>query len=135
MEGGGILSNGSRPREIRMEREGTSMTTRKLFLALAATFAAGTVAAGDLPRLPVALKLPPSGESPGVVTFNHDMHVDASKPTCVSCHPRLFSILGRSATKRSKVVTHAAMEKGELCGACHGKAAFNFDDCSTCHAM
>ena len=40
-----------------------------------------------------------------------------------------------SATKRVKAVTHAAMEKGESCGACHGKQAFNFDDCTMCHAM
>ena len=111
------------------------MTSRKLTVTLAALLLCGAALADDLPRLPGALKLPQSGESPGVVTFNHDMHVDTSAPGCVSCHPRLFSILGRSATKRAKVVTHAAMEKGESCGACHGKKAFNFDDCTMCHAM
>ena len=109
--------------------------TSKLALTLALTLAAGAVLAADLPRLPLALKLPQSGESPGVVTFNHDMHVDTSKPDCVACHPRLFGILGRSATKRTRVVTHAGMEKGDSCGACHGKKAFNFDDCTMCHAM
>ncbi len=111
------------------------MTTRKLALMLAVTFAAGAALAGDLPRLPQALKLPQSGESPGVVTFNHDMHVDPSKPECVACHPRLFGILGRSTPRKASVVTHAAMEKGGSCGACHGNKAFNFDDCSMCHAM
>ena len=112
------------------------MTSRKLIVTLAALLLCGaTTLADDLPRLPGALKLPQSGESPGVVTFNHDMHVDSKSPSCVTCHPRLFSILGRSATKRVKVVTHAAMEKGESCGACHGKKAFNFDDCTMCHAM
>jgi c(7)-type cytochrome triheme protein len=122
-------------RENSIQKEGTSMTPRKLFLALATMLAAGAAIAGDLPRLPVALKLPQSGESPGVVTFTHESHVDAARPRCVTCHPRLFSILGRSATQRARVVTHAAMEKGEMCGACHGKAAFNFDDCSACHQM
>lgn len=111
------------------------MISRNLVLALAVMLAGGAALAGDLPRLPAALKLPQSGDSPGVVTFNHDMHVDASKPDCVACHPRLFGILGRSAGRKPKVVTHAAMEKGDSCGACHGKKAFNFDDCTMCHAM
>ena len=83
----------------------------------------------------MALRLPQSGESPGVVTFNHAMHVDASKPNCVACHPRLFGILGRSATRPARPVTHEAMQKGQQCGACHGKSAFNLEDCSMCHAM
>ncbi len=111
------------------------MTTRTLIPVLAAVLLGGTAHADGLPRLPAALKLPQSGDSPGVVTFNHDMHIDSAKPNCVACHPRQFSILGRSATKRVKVVTHAAMEKGGACGACHGKQAFNFDDCTMCHAM
>jgi len=113
------------------------MISKKLILTLAALLVGSVALADRLPRLPGALKLPQTGESPGVVTFNHDMHVDLAKPdaACVVCHPRLFSILGRSATKRVKVVTHAAMEKGESCGACHSKQAFNFDDCTMCHAM
>jgi c(7)-type cytochrome triheme protein len=110
------------------------MASCKLALA-AALLAAGTALAGDLPRLPGALPLPQSGDSPGVVTFRHDMHVDASRPDCISCHPRLFGILGRSAPRRTQAVTHAAMEKGFACGACHGKAAFGFEDCSMCHRM
>jgi c(7)-type cytochrome triheme protein len=102
---------------------------------LAALLLGGAALASDLPDLPGALKLPRSGERPGVVTFNHDMHVDASRPGCVSCHPRLFSIMGRSATKRTPSITHAALERGESCGACHGKAAFDFEDCTMCHAM
>ena len=113
------------------------MTSRTIVTAIAALLIAGTALADNMPKLPGALKLPQTGESPGVVTFNHDMHVDASKPagSCTACHPRMFSILGRSAAKREKTVTHAAMEKGESCGACHGKQAFNFDDCTMCHAM
>ncbi len=111
------------------------MNSRKLAFTLVAVVLGGTALAGDLPRLPVALKLQQSGDSPGVVTFNHDMHVDMAKPDCVQCHPRLFGILGRSATKRTKVVKHAAMEKGDACGACHGKKAFDFEDCTMCHKM
>jgi c(7)-type cytochrome triheme protein len=111
------------------------MTTWKLAPILAALALSGAALAKDLPRLPTALKLPQTGDSPGVVTFNHDMHVDAGKPTCVVCHPGRFSILGRSSTTRRPAITHATMEKGASCGACHGKAAFNFDDCTLCHAM
>jgi c(7)-type cytochrome triheme protein len=93
-------------------------------------------ASASLPKLPQALQLPQSVDSPGVVTFNHESHVDAKKPQCATCHPRLFSILGRSAEKRVRIVKHEAMEKGgESCGACHGKTAFNFEDCTTCHAQ
>ena len=111
------------------------MTTWKLVPMLAAAALAGAAAAADLPRLPGAMKLPQGGDSPGVVTFNHDMHVDPSKPSCVSCHPAGFSILGRSATTRRAGITHATMEKGSTCGKCHGKAAFNFDDCTMCHGV
>jgi c(7)-type cytochrome triheme protein len=111
--------------------------TSKLILAIAALVIGGAALADNMPKLPGALKLPQTGESPGVVTFNHDMHVDTSKAagSCTACHPRLFSILGKSATKRVKTVTHDAMLKGESCGACHGKQAFNFDDCTMCHSM
>jgi c(7)-type cytochrome triheme protein len=116
--------------------EETAMTPKRIIPLLATLLLAATTSlAADLPRLPVALKLPQTGESPGVVTFNHDMHVDPSKPSCVTCHPRAFSILGRSATSRRSPVTHAAMEKGGACGECHGKTAFNLEDCTMCHAM
>lgn len=111
------------------------MTTRKLIPAIAAALLCAAALAEDLPRLPGALKLPQGGDSPGVVTFNHDMHVDGSAPACAGCHPRLFPILGRSASRRPQAVTHQAMERGEACGACHGKAAFDFGDCTMCHAM
>jgi c(7)-type cytochrome triheme protein len=109
------------------------MTSWKLIPMLLAAGLAGAALADGLPKLPPAVKLPQSPDSPGVVTFNHDMHVDAAKPSCVSCHPRAFSILGRSATRRPAAITHAAMEKGQSCGACHGKAAFDLSDCTMCH--
>jgi c(7)-type cytochrome triheme protein len=112
------------------------MTTTKLMrlgAVLGALFAGGAWA--DLPRLPQALTMPQTGDSPGVVTFRHDSHVDTKSPGCLSCHPRRFSILGRSADQKPVAIKHAAMEKGEACGACHGKQAFGFEDCTACHAM
>lgn len=109
------------------------MTTWKLAPVLAALALSGAALAKDLPRLPGALKLPQTGDSPGVVTFNHDLHVDGAKPSCLGCHPAKFSIMGRSATSRRPAITHAAMEKGASCGACHGKTAFGFESCELCH--
>ncbi len=112
------------------------MTTKSILtFALAAVLATGVALAEDMPNLPQALKMPQSADSPGVVTFNHDMHVDTAKPDCVSCHAKSFSILGRSATAKRTPITHKAMEQGGACGTCHGKTAFNFDDCTMCHAM
>lgn len=106
--------------------------------ALAALLLAAAAArAGDLAKLPKALALPPGDDSPGKVTFSHDSHVDGAKPSCVACHPRLFPMLKGSALPKG-AITHEKMEKGQLCGACHGKGktAFDFsdDNCQNCHA-
>ena len=113
------------------------MTTRKLTLILAVLglFAGGSALAGDLPRLPGPTPVPKSADSPGLVKFDHASHVDSARPNCVTCHPRTFSILGRSVERQPVAITHARMEKGEACGACHGKKAFGFDDCTMCHAQ
>jgi c(7)-type cytochrome triheme protein len=102
------------------------------WLAAAVVVLAGAAWA-ELPRLPAELKLQRGPDSPGQVVFRHDTHVDAAKPNCVTCHPRRFSILGRSAEPGRAALVHSAMEKGQGCGGCHGKAAFGFDDCTTCH--
>ena len=113
------------------------MTTRNLsrLAVVVGLLLGGAAHADSLPNLPQALPLPRTGDSPGEVTFRHDSHVDSKKPDCVACHPRIFGILGRSALPRPRVVTHAAMDKGEACGACHGasKKVFAFDDCTMCH--
>jgi len=95
---------------------------------------AGGVALAELPRLPKDLPLAKSADSPGVVTFRHESHVDEAKPACLGCHAQRFSILAHQGEERRAAVTHAAMEKGQACGACHGKEAFGFDDCTMCHA-
>lgn len=113
------------------------MRTLKTSLLAALVLAAALARAGDLPRLPKAIELPQGDDSPGKVTFNHDSHVDAAKPACLSCHPKLFPMLEGSALPKG-AITHEAMEKkGQACGACHGKGktAFDFEDgCENCHA-
>ncbi|HSL23076.1 MAG TPA: c(7)-type cytochrome triheme domain-containing protein [Vicinamibacterales bacterium] len=103
---------------------------KKLLLA-AFIVLCGSVAFAALPKLPGPLPLAPSPDSPGTVTFNHESHVDAGRPSCTTCHPKLFKILKRTARTP---MTHERMNKGEQCGSCHGKTSFGFeDDCTMCH--
>ena len=94
---------------------------------------ATAAAAADLKNLPADYAMPQGDGSPGKVTFSHASHVDTKAPACTTCHPENFRILEKGATADGVKVTHARMEKGAQCGACHGKAAFGFDDCSMCH--
>lgn len=110
----------------------TGRAATKVLVALVVLLSGAAVA--DLPRLPKDLQLVRGADSPGQVVFRHDSHVDGARPDCVTCHPRRFSILGRSGGEARPAITHADMEKGQACGACHGKAAFGFDECGNCHA-
>lgn len=95
----------------------------------------GAAVAQNLPKLPDALVLSQSPDSPGKVTFLHVTHM-GERPDCTRCHPKLFSIMKAAGpgTAAERRITHAKMEKGRQCGACHnGKAAFGFDDCTACH--
>jgi c(7)-type cytochrome triheme protein len=110
-------------------------TTTKLSVALALALATSIATAGELSKLPKDLPLPSGEGSPGKVTFSHQSHVDAAKPSCVTCHPRSFTILERTSARTRAPITHDAMEKGkQSCGACHGSTAFGFDDCTMCHS-
>ncbi len=104
-------------------------------IALAAVSLVTTAAAqSKLPKLPGPFSFAQTGDSPGKVTFNHASHVDDAAPSCTSCHPKSFSILKAGATAEGKPITHAAMDKGQACGACHnGTKSFGFDDCTLCH--
>jgi c(7)-type cytochrome triheme protein len=98
-------------------------------LAVAVFLAAASLGDAALPRLPADRPLPRGPDSPGVVVFSHSSHVAEAKPSCTTCHPRLFRIQQKYAR-----VTHAQMEAGRQCGACHdGKAATGLTDCAACH--
>jgi c(7)-type cytochrome triheme protein len=102
---------------------------------VAAVLAAGGAAAagGPLHRLPTDYIFARSEGSPGPVTFSHASHVDAKKPSCITCHPRTFRITESGRPQDREAITHARMEKGAACGACHGKTAFALDSCDNCH--
>lgn len=93
----------------------------------------GSAAAAGLPRLPADFLFPQGEGSPGAVTFSHASHVDARQPACLGCHPARWSMLKKGKAVGLQAVRHEAMEKGQACGACHGKQAFGFDACDTCH--
>jgi c(7)-type cytochrome triheme protein len=106
----------------------------RLAAVLALGLAAGTAAAvGTLHRLPTDYVFARSDGSPGPVTFSHTSHVDAKKPACITCHPRTFRITESGRPQDRERITHARMEKGAACGACHGKEAFGLDSCDSCH--
>jgi c(7)-type cytochrome triheme protein len=110
-----------------------SFPTRALLLVAALLFA-GVAAAQNMPKLPPDLTLPQTGDSPGKVVFSHQSHVSyQAKADCTVCHPKLAPIVKTAKTAKRAPITHAAMLKGQACGACHGKDAHNFDDCTTCH--
>jgi c(7)-type cytochrome triheme protein len=95
---------------------------------------AAAAAQSQMPKLPGPYEFKQTGDSPGKVTFNHASHVDESAPSCARCHPKAFSILKAGTTADGLPITHAAMEQGKSCGACHnGKKSFGFDDCTLCH--
>jgi cytochrome c7-like protein len=139
----------------------TAMTTTRLAvvfgLAVALVMVSVTVMAGTLPNLPKDMGLGQHDGSPAKVTFSHDSHVDAKRPACTGCHPATFKILktgssvspaGPSADRASTAtpargvigmtrgdsISHAAMDAGRYCGACHNdRAAFGLDKCDLCH--
>ena len=83
-------------------------------------------------RLPADLAFAANPDAPAPVMFRHATHVETIAPRCTGCHPGTFPIL-----KRGGPVTHADMEAGRSCGACHdGRAAFSAADsdaCEFCH--
>ncbi len=111
------------------------MGTREWKIGMAwvagAVLALAAQAAAQQLRLPPDLVYANSGGSPGKVVFSHQFHVGVSDK-CTSCHVKLFRML--SPTRQ---VTHADMEAGRSCGACHnGQMAFGPTDpagCARCH--
>lgn len=106
---------------------------RKRNFIVGALLVAGAAWAG-LQKMPGKYTFPRGGGSPGAVYFNHATHVDEDEPNCASCHPTHFSSLESGKAVGLEVITHEAMDRGQACGACHGKTAFAFSGkCSMCH--
>jgi c(7)-type cytochrome triheme protein len=102
-------------------------------LVIVVVAVAGAAFGQNLPKLPADITMHKSADSPGTVTFRHTSHM-GDRPDCTRCHPKLFPIARGASQSATPKITHAQMEKGGKCGACHnGKAAFGFDNCTVCH--
>jgi len=74
-------------------------------------------------------------DSPGIVTFRHNSHVEMQdEPDCTTCHSGMFEIL-EDGTLNINSVTMDAMYEGYSCGKYHnGEEAFSAEeDCDFCH--
>ncbi len=114
----------------------TRTTLRRVRLAavaVAVLLAAPALAGSKLQKLPADYVFARGEGSPGPVVFSHQSHVDAAKPSCITCHSKMFRILEVGRTASRDPIRHDRMEKGAACGACHGKAAFGFESCDLCH--
>ncbi len=96
---------------------------------------AGTIAprsgidprAPDQPIIPFTVERVPKGHAIFKAVYPHESHT--ALLGCVSCHPAPFEMRG-GATPMSM----AKIFQGELCGACHGKVAFDpMTGCPRCH--
>jgi c(7)-type cytochrome triheme protein len=111
----------------------TLRRARLAAVAVAVLLAAPAAAGGKLQKLPTDYVFARGEGSPGPVTFSHESHVDAAKPSCVTCHAKTFRILEAGRTFNRDPIRHDRMEAGAACGACHGKTAFGFESCDLCH--
>ena len=94
-----------------------------LFLAAAIALAPITglskVGGGDI-------EFKPKGA--GVVTFQHEQHVNYKGFKCADCHYKTFQMGGTSYK-----MDMSALTKGAFCGKCHdGKKAFDVKDANSC---
>lgn len=112
----------------------TSAWTRGKGAAAGLVMVLATVAgAAGLAKLPADHVFSQGDGSPGRVTFSHATHVDQKAPACGGCHPGRWSMLQPGQAMGLQAVKHENMEKGQACGACHGKQAFGFESCDLCH--
>lgn len=95
----------------------------------------GLASSVDAQKVPPPIKFEQGKDSPGPVTFNHEIHKEANEK-CTVCHTKVFKM--KKGTSGN--LTMAKMQAGESCGTCHngktevkGKKVFAIDDCQTCH--
>lgn len=88
---------------------------------------------GDL-NFPEPIDFKKSEDSPGLVTFNHETHVDPDNPNCINCHQEMFNIRPEQAGAAGTVDMEKLYENKQ-CGTCHnGTDAFSVDEgCEYCH--
>ncbi len=87
----------------------------------------------ELIALPAAYVFPTSEESPGPVTFDHEVHALVAE-SCLTCHETGFAVT-EPGRPLAGGLTYERIHEGDLCASCHdGESAFAVDeDCSYCH--
>jgi len=84
-------------------------------------------------KLPAQIKFEKGEDSPGLVTFTHETHVDPDTPNCVNCHESMFKIKPEKAGTLGSVNMEKFYEN-EQCGTCHnGNDSFSVEECEICH--
>lgn len=99
--------------------------------------ASETARLAEPPKVSIGdIELPLGGDSPGIVVFSHETHVDPRNPSCATCHAGDFR-LTPEAPRNAASYLMDTMYAGGSCGKCHnGSDAFAADeDCETCHRM
>lgn len=91
--------------------------------------------------LPAPYTFPVSEDSPGPVTFDHELHlyvVDsaAAGSLCRTCHESAFALTAPGQPVTGEL-TYERIHEGDLCASCHdGETATAVDeDCTYCHRM
>ncbi|MDH4226513.1 MAG: hypothetical protein OEV59_01980 [Deltaproteobacteria bacterium] len=80
----------------------------------------------DMPPLDMDVIIKSKTPSVGDVKYPHSIHTYWF--TCDNCHPAIF--IPAAGTNNMNM---AGIAKGEWCGKCHGKVAFELKDCARCH--
>lgn len=95
---------------------------------------AAAPAEASLLKLPAPYTFPTAAESPGPVTFDHEVHAAMADNQCRACHVSLFRLTEPGKPVSGKL-TYEAIHEGPLCASCHdGKKAFAVEaDCANCH--
>jgi len=109
-----------------------------LMIAVFAVVLAGTAGPAVAQKVPAPITFEQSKDSPGKVTFNHEVHKE-KLGKCTACHTKIFK-MKKGATGPLKM---EKMKAGQQCGACHdGKSKFGDQtlasvsdekNCTTCH--
>jgi len=85
-------------------------------------------------KLPDQVEMPIHEDSPGMVVFDHETHVDPNDPGCTTCHKGMFPIIAKASSGPDRPFD-VDFHDSDRCGKCHnGDDAFDVeDDCADCH--
>jgi c(7)-type cytochrome triheme protein len=104
-------------------------------VGLAVIGAIGVVASVEAQKLPPPITFELGKDSPGPVTFDHELH-KAANEKCTVCHTKIFKM--KKGTSGN--LTMAKMQTGESCGTCHdgktevkGRKVPPIEKCESCH--